>query len=184
MPALPRRETEQMHLGRVSRPGAAYFVTFVTKDRASWLLAPAARDSLLAALRAWHAEGDGTVLAATAMPDHAHVLFELGRRLDVGRCVARRKARTRAGAGYAGAWQRDFWEHDVRTAALCEEYALYLFLNPYRATLLRRDRTWAGWWTPEPSRFRFMSMLGPGGEPQPEWIDWPESRFENLRTGE
>jgi putative transposase len=51
--------------------------------------------SVLDALRAWHAEGDDAILAATVMPDHVHILFKLGNSLGVGRCVSRWKSAMR-----------------------------------------------------------------------------------------
>ena len=164
--------------------GATYFVTFVTESRVPWLAAPAATEAMTNALRAWHNEGVGSIRAATVMPDHVHVLFTLGARLDVGRCVSRWKALGRRSAGYAGRWQRDFWEHRVREQAQEEDYALYVYLNPYRAGLLSRTTKWSGWWAPEPARFSFSSLLGADGEPPAEWISWPEERFAGLETGE
>ena len=184
MPAEPQRATERLHLGRVSAAGAVYFVTFVTATRTPWLAVPAAADAALGAIREWHEEGDGAVLAATVMPDHAHVLFTLGARLDVGRCVSRWKTIGQRMSGYAGDWQRDFWEHRVRDDESREEYGLYIFLNPYRAGLVKRSESWPWWWTPEPKTFRFTAMLDAHGAPPQEWLDWPEDRFEDLATGE
>ncbi|HEY8995430.1 MAG TPA: transposase [Lacunisphaera sp.] len=184
MSASPRRSTERLHLGRVSSAGAVYFVTFVTACRTPWLGKPVATAAMLNVLRAWHAERDGTVLAAVVMPDHVHVLFELGQRLDVGRCVSRWKTEGRKGSGYAGAWQRDFWEHRVRNEESLEDYGLYIFLNPYRAGLLARNETWPGCWVPEPKRFIFMELLGATGEPAEGWIEWSEDWFVGLVTGE
>lgn len=179
-----RRATQLLYVGRVSAAGAIYFVTFVTERRIPWLAAPESCAAMLEALRAWHREGDGSVLAATVMPDHVHVLFTLGTRLDVGRCVSRWKAEGRRLAGYAGAWQRDFWEHRLRSPEQEEEYALYIYLNPYRAGVVAKTAAWPGWWAPEPKRFRFFGILGAGGEPPGEWISWPDERFAALNTGE
>lgn len=184
MSPLPQRATERLHLGRVSSPGAIYFVTFVTAERTAWLGTESARAAMIATLRDWHTESDGEILIATVMPDHVHVLFKLGRRLDVGRCVSRWKSRARKAESYSGAWLRDFWEHQVRDGESTEDYALYIFLNPYRARLLPCDATWPGSWMPDPARFRFTSLLGPSGAPPREWIDWPDERFAGLATGE
>ena len=113
-----------------------------------------------------------------------HVLFEVGERLSVGRCVSRWKAVGRRGSGYAGEWQRDFWERRVRDEESHEDYALYILLNPYRAGLAKAGEAWAGWWMPALEVFRFGGLLGPQGEPPAEWIDWPEERFAALKTGE
>jgi len=136
------------------------------------------------AIRIWHEEGEGVILAATVMPDHVHVLFKLGSRLDVGRCVSRWKTVGRRTSDYLGGWQRDFWERRVRDDESPEDYALYILLNPYRAGLAKRGEAWAGWWAPTPARFRFSTMLGPQGVPPEEWIDWPAEKFAGLATGE
>ncbi|MBL9219225.1 MAG: transposase [Opitutaceae bacterium] len=184
MSASSRRTTERLHHGRASEPGGIYFVTFVTAHRLPWLKTVQATTAMLGGLRSWHGEGDGEVLAATVMPDHAHVIFALGARLGVGRCVSRWKTVCRKQAGYAGEWQRDFWEHRLRDDEASEDYGLYLFLNPYRAGLLPRNAAWQGWWVPDPKRFKFMELLGPHGEPPEEWIEWPEEKFARLATGE
>jgi len=172
-----------MHIGRLSASGAVYFVTFVTRDRAPWLCDASARAGMLLALRAWHEEGDGRVLAATVMPDHAHVVFEAGAELPVGRCVSRWKAQARRATGYVGEWQRDFWEHRMRDHESLEDYGLYLFLNPYRAGVCGPDRAWPGWWCAMPERFRFPAILGADGVPPREWLGWGAERFAALKTG-
>jgi len=180
----PKRQSERLHLARVSAKGAVYFVTFVTAQRAPWLGSPKAAEAVLGAIRNWHQEGDGAVLAVTVMPDHLHVLFTLGDRLDVGRCVSRWKTAGRRASGYAGEWQRDFWERRVRDDESPEDYARYILLNPYRAGLAGRGQAWPWWWAPDAEQFRFLALLGSQGEPPEEWIDWPEERFAGLATGE
>lgn len=164
--------------------GAVYFVTFVTAERTPWLGTESARAVMLETLREWHLEADGAILAANVMPDHVHVLFVLGHRLNVGRCVSRWKSQARKLAGYIGDWQRDFWEHRLRAEESQEDYGLYIFLNPYRARLLPCDAAWSGSWVPEPDRFRFTTSLGGNGAPPREWMDWPEEKFTSLATGE
>lgn len=160
---LPRCRTDDLHHGRESMPGARYFVTYVTRHREPWLVPDKARQAAVAALFDWHLEGDGELLAASVMPDHVHVLFRLGERLDVGRCVSRWKAQSRRDAGFGGEWQRDFWEHRLRPGDDPEEYGLYVYLNPYRAGLAGRDQSWPGWVCPHTKAFRFVSALSANG---------------------
>jgi putative transposase len=181
---LPRRKTEHLHAGRVSAQGAVYFVTFVTEARRPWLAQESAGNAILGALRAWHAEGDGGVLAATVMPDHVHVIFEVGERLSVGRCVSRWKSQGRKASGYPGEWQRDFYEHQLRTEESLEDYGLYLVLNPYRAGVCEPEAAWPGWWCARPKWFRFTTALSEHGVPPTEWIGWDADRFSALMTGE
>lgn len=181
---LPVRLTDRLHIGRISNEGAGYFVTFVTASRKPWLAHRKNHAVLLSVLRSWHDEQRGSVLAATVMPDHVHVLFQLGPELTVGQAVARWKSGMRKVVGYAEAFQRDFWEHRLREAEDAENYALYAYLNPYRAGLLRQDEVWPGWWAPEPAIFRFSAALDANGGPPQEWVDWPEVKFAGLAHGE
>ena len=184
MPELPERQTERLHFGRNSAAGAVYFVTFSTAGRIPWLAAPAAAEAMLDALRVWHVEGDGSVLAATVMPDHVQVLFVLGQHLDVGRCVSRWKTVARRAAGYPGAWQRDFWERRVRASDSRDDYGRYVLLNPYRAGLVPAGAAWPWLWLPDRAAFAFAAALGPRGEPPEEWLTETDECFARLETGE
>lgn len=139
---------------------------------------------MLATLRSWHTERDGTVLAATVMPDHVHVLFELGQQLTAGQCIARWKSAVRREINFTEKWQRDFWEHRLRPDESAEDYALYIFLNPYRARLILATETWSSSWMPNPGLFRFAGALTPHGNPPSAWIDYADEQFSVLATGE
>lgn len=181
---LPERKTDNLRLGRISAPEARYFVTFVTKQRRPWLAEAVARDALLSAWRDWHAESDGRVLAATAMPDHAHVLLQLGRRHTIGQLIGRWKAAVTRSCSGTASWQRDFWEHRVRDDENLEDYGLYILLNPYRGGQCAADEVWPGWWLPDENLFRFGACLGKGGLPQREWQGWGDDRFAGLKIGD
>ena len=180
----PVRRTGELHKGRVSIPGARYFVTFVTHHRKPWLGQHPCADSVIAVLRAWHDEHDGAILAATVMPDHVHVLFELGQKLTAGRCVGRWKSDVRRAISFSHDWLRDFYEHRLLPDEPAEDHSLYIFLNPYRARLVSAGKPWPWWWAPAPRRFRFSEMLDVDGGPPREWLDWPDERFTKLAIGE
>ena len=181
---LPKQRTEEMQRGRNSSAGERIFVTLVTKDRQPWLAVPRTRDVFLAVLRAWHSERNGNILAAVAMPDHAHLLIELGNLLTVDQLVARWKSTTRRGAGYADTFEHDFSGHRLRESENPEDYGLYMFLHPYRARLLKPDESWPGWWLPDAAKFKFPAMLNGAGGPPQEWVEWPVERFSTLTHGE
>ncbi|MFH1500132.1 MAG: transposase [Verrucomicrobiota bacterium] len=178
----PRRQNQRLHHGRLSNQGAAYFITLVTRSRQAWLSDAIARDTLLTAFQRWHDENDGRVLCATVMPDHAHVLVELGRHHTIGRLVARWKAEVTRSVGLDTPWQRDFWEHRLRDEESVEDYGLYVLLNPYRAKLCAADAPWPGWWLASPEVFRFAQALAGEGVPPVEWQGWGEERFAGLAT--
>lgn len=181
---LPLRRTDELQKGRVSIPGARYFVTFITQYREPWLRAIQSAGAVLSVLRAWHEEQDGAIHAVTVMPDHVHVVFTLGARLSAGQCVGRWKSGVRRAGAFQHEWLRDFFEHRLRTEEALEDYALYIFLNPYRAGLVGANKTWPWWWAPEPQLFRFSENLNPDGTPPQEWLGWPDERFKHISVGE
>lgn len=180
-----RRQTHRLHLGRISASDACYFITFVTAARKPWLGNTDNLSSVLQVLSSWHEQNNsGDLLAATIMPDHVHVLCRLGSDRTVGQCVGQWKTESRRQIHYAENWQRDFWEHRLRRDETWEDYGLYMFLNPYRAGLLKGNAVWPGWLAPQSKKFRFPSALDERGAPPDEWLHWPETRFEGLAAGE
>ena len=117
------------------------------------------------------------------MPDHIHWLFGLGCRLTLGRVMARMKAQSRETLASIGlVWQRDFFEHRLRAEESAEDYARYVFLNPYRAGTVAIAEIWRGWWCPRPELLRFMLHLNQNGSPPTKWIGEPVSAA--LAVGE
>ncbi|MEO7699872.1 MAG: transposase [Opitutus sp.] len=183
-PVHPLRKTGQLHRGRISSPGGRYFITFVTAGRKRWLAPNHFGQQLVDVLSHSHNLSQCHCLAATVMPDHAHVLFELGAALSVGQTVAMWKADVRRRIGHSEAFQRDFWEHRLGPDEEAEQYALYMFLNPYRAGLIGGTESWPGWWLPDPRVFRFSQSLDAKNLPPKEWLVWPEAKFDRLAVGE
>jgi putative transposase len=176
----PVRHTGELHRGRISIPGARYFVTIVTRNRERWLLDPAAARAVLNAFREWHDERDGALICATVMPNHVHAVFELGQQLTVGQCCARWKTAVRRALAYTHEWQRDYFEHRLRSDELLEDYGLYCFLNPYRSRLIDADVAWPFWLLPDPEKLRFSTLLTSSNTPPREWLGWSEDRFAHL----
>ncbi len=180
----PVRTTGQPWGNRAPEPGARFFLTLPSQGGNPWLGIPRTRNICLTAFRAWHGEHDGRVLIACLMPDHAHLVIEAGRLHNLPQLVDRWKSTIRREAGYAETFEREFREHRIGGDENLEDYALYTFLHPYKAGLVRRDQTWAGTWLPDPAVFTFASLLNVKGGPQEEWMEWPASRFAALSHGE
>ena len=178
----PRRLTHDLRRGRVSIAGARYFLTVCTVRREPLLADPAAIERVLKTLEELSSARDADVLAATVMPDHVHVLFQLGDRLPLDRVVAKLKARARA-PGEFDYWQSNYFEHRLRSAEDGEAYAWYVFMNPYAARLCSIDMPWLGWFSPASARWRFLDLARPGPVPQPEWLVQVEDRAKNLVLG-
>lgn len=164
------RQTQDLVRGRVSGAGTTYFLTWCTAQRAPLLVDAPSLVLARQCLAACDSTGDGTLLAATVMPNHIHFLVELGPRLTVSQLVAKTKATiTRNQPGMK--WQLNFFEHRVRTGESAEAYAFYIFMNPYVAGLTPLARPWAGWIPSQKVQWEFEGKLNQGGLPQPEWVE-------------
>src|SRR4051812_28335197 len=108
---LPHPSPHDRGRTQESSAGAVYYVSLTTAGNQPWLAVPRTRDVFLSAMRAWHAQRNGRILAMTAMPDVAYVLLELGSLLTVGQVVAGWKAALRHGAGYPQTFRDEFHEY-------------------------------------------------------------------------
>ncbi len=180
---MPVRRTSALHRFRSSEPGRTYFVTCCTQQRQPGLTTSVPASAINAAILASDRESDTATQAFTLMPDHCHWLFTLGARLSLGRVVARIKAITNEVLLPSQTrWQRDFFEHGLKPEESAEAYALYIFLNPYRASLIKPDEAWPHWLCPRPEMFSFSGLLNSNGSPPFEWIGQPIPS--DLRVGE
>jgi REP element-mobilizing transposase RayT len=136
----------------------------------------------VAACRELTESRDARILAATFMPDHVHLLFELGSRLSLDRVIAKWKTRVRRTIG-AGAWQANYFEHRLRSDEEHERYAWYIFMNPYRAGLVSVDKPWPGWLPILGSSWKFLTQARPGPCPQAGWLDMFAEETNGLVTG-
>lgn len=169
---MPCRRTSQLRNRRRSRPLGRYFITVCTAQRCLGLALLSA--PLIEVVRRMDATNDVRTYAFVTMPDHCHWLIELGERLSLAQVVAKFKSLSKRLLCERGlAWQRNYFERGVRADELPEDYALYVFLNPYRAGLLSLKRCWPGWWSGSPESLQFVALLNENGCPRPEWLDLP-----------
>ena len=168
--ARPDRKTARLRFGRRSIPGAIYFVTFCTKDRRPVLSVPNVIASILGILRSMGTTQDIGLIAACVMPDHLHLLFALGPSLQVGQVVGKIKSLSRPRDGIPWRWQDEAFERQLRPDDAIEDYAFYIFMNPYRAGLCPCHEIWPGWLCPKPELLGFLAKLNPGHVVPKEWI--------------
>ena len=180
---LPVRRTERLRVGRVSMPQARYFLTLCAQGRAPVLASPPAASAIAATLRRMHG-ADFDLLAATLMPDHAHLLFALGTRLTLSQAMGKFKTLARNHGRANWRWQDNGFEHRLRADESAEDYAFYTFMNPYRARLLPITQAWPGWICPDATRFRFLTHLGPDGTPPAPWLGDVEAVAARIAIGE
>lgn len=168
----PRRKTGNLHRGRVSIPGARYFVTVCAVRPTQRLTERETAVRLLADLASVCSGPDGALLCATVMPDHVHALLTLGNRLALGQLLGKYKTLTREYLRRKGLhWQRDFFDHRLRPEDLASPFARYIFLNPYREHLIPRRSLWPWWRDPQIVEFDFTTTLEDGRYPPIEWLE-------------
>jgi putative transposase len=155
-----------------------------TQFRQPLLTLDANADALLDSLQQIRDCHDIDLHAGTIMPDHVHLLFELGARISLGQVMAKFKALSNRRHGCEWRWQADGYEHQLRNWESEEDYAFYVFLNPYVAGLVGLSQQWKWWICPDPSRFSFMQHLEGGRSVPKEWIGFEVQLRERLRITE
>jgi putative transposase len=132
---------QQLRKGRVSMPFQIYFVTVVCKNRESHFTeysVAAATSRKIADCSTWL---DAKVLAWVLMPDHYHVLLQLGeitslqavmKRANLILALTVNRTSRRQGA----VWQSAYHDHAIRKEECVESVARYLVANPLRAKLV------------------------------------------------
>jgi REP element-mobilizing transposase RayT len=179
---LHGRQTKRLRRGRISLPGARYFVTCCTQNRVPILISSDDGSRLLDVFRDLHEVGDALFCAATVMPDHLHLLFTLGKRLRFAQVLGKLKSLARAHGHVSWRWQENAFERQLRADELFEDFGLYIYMNPYRAGLCSMCERWPLWFCPDPHQLRFMSMLKPDGTPPMEWLAEAERIEARLKT--
>ena len=151
-------------------PGATWFFTVVTRERAPWLGNARAVDALRGAIRATTATCPFKILAAVVLPDHIHMLWTLP---EGDADYSRRWSLIKRFTGDAlvpseadsprrerGLWQRRFWEHRIRDENDRDRHVDYIHYNPVRHGLAARAIDW-----PHSSIHRFIER----GWVAPDW---------------
>lgn len=78
------------------------------------------------------------------MPDHLHALVSFPRDRDMKIVISRWKQFTATNAGIK--WQRDFFDHRLRSDESLYEKAYYIEMNPVRKGLVDRPEQWPYVW--------------------------------------
>lgn len=172
MTELPKRKTDDLCIGRVSIPHARYFITLCTQNRQPTLTAKPIAEGIIQTWRKQHHEGDFILKCATVMPDHFHLLCELGERLSLSQVISKFKSKCSAEIE----WQRNYYDHRLRADDSMEPFGKYIFLNPYRKQLITLNETWPWWTLNRNYRPEFTLHLKDDTYPQTEWV----SQSQNL----
>ncbi len=166
----PTKGYGALRRGRFSQAGAFYFITFCTAGRKAGLTEGDRPNAVQQELHVMTRGDVWTLHCGTIMPDHVHLLVELGPKLSLSKAVARLKARTAAKLREAGlSWQAGYFDHRIRPEEDILPYFLYTFLNPYRAGLGPERTEWP-WFTCEPADREWFLSLVEHRLPEPAWL--------------
>ncbi|MFZ5636436.1 MAG: REP-associated tyrosine transposase [Pseudomonadota bacterium] len=150
MDTRPAPRSNALRTGRRSQAGRRYLITTVCLDRerrfAEWECASRVA-SAIDDPRLWR---DSRLLCWTLMPDHLHLMIELGHTESLASLMCRVKCVT---AGVANAiahrrgpvWMRGYHDHALRRDESAIAASRYLILNPVRAGIVVRAGDYPYW---------------------------------------
>jgi putative transposase len=155
--------------GRYSNAGANYFVTLCVTPRIG-ILSGEVAGNIAKSAHAMSADATWDLRAFTIMPDHLHLFFTLGDRLNLSQTIARLKSNTRGSLVSASVdWQTNFYDHQLRPDDSVEATIRYIFLNPKQAGLIPASEPW-GYFYCCPADWSWFETLTDAGQPFPEWL--------------
>jgi putative transposase len=123
------------------KPGAMFFITVCCECRGeNQLCMPAIASTLLDAAQFYHDRGDWFCRLFLLMPDHVHALIAPAPDKDLRRMVADWKRFTAQKCEIV--WQKNFFDHRLRSDESWDEKANYIRQNPVRAGLMSTTQPW------------------------------------------
>ena len=115
-------------------------------------------------------EGVWSLRCVAIMPDHIHLLFQLGDKLPLGKAIARLKSKTHAPLQKRNLrWQKGYFEYTMRSQEDRLPLFLYIYLNPYKAALISAGDIWPWFECGQEDKAWFSGFLHEG-LPEPEWV--------------
>jgi len=138
-------EGHRLRLGRRSVTGQTYALTLCCADRAELFADHAIRNLVGELIEESVEYGFERVDAYVVMPDHVHVVCELGDSKSLARAMNDLKKiiarRVNDLVGQRGAvWQRGYFDHGIRSQADFERQCWYILGNPVRKGLAEGGR--------------------------------------------
>jgi len=154
----PPKGHQILRRGRVSEAGRLYFITKTTNQRINekWeaaeqiekgpLLQPNVPEIISSSLNWLQQQQLITLIAYCIMPDHIHLLFQLGERANLANLMQRFGSFTgletyrKTGAGKL--WAEDYYDHTLRAEEEIEKIVAYIEQNPVKAGLVEEAAQW------------------------------------------
>lgn len=125
--------------GRASLPHHVYLVTTVCHERRPHFVSAEQADPVVALLREDRLWRDSTALCWVLLPDHLHIVLQLGTSEPLSKLMNRVKSLTARAAGIPGSmpiWMRGFHDRALRREEDLGAVVRYVSANPLRAGLV------------------------------------------------
>jgi REP element-mobilizing transposase RayT len=170
MPHDPNKGYRALRQGRFPQGGGEYFITFCTDHRQTGLSADDVAHAIYDEIGRMETEAVWSLHCGVIMPNHIHLLFQLGQKLPLGKTIARLKSKSSAPLKTHGLkWQNGYFEHTLRERENRLPVFLYIYLNPYKAGLIPTGQTWP-WFICGNEDQAWFSGYVDKGVPEPVWI--------------
>ena len=163
----PRRKKLYHDIPLWVADGAEYFITICCHKRGENQLCYDERANLLIeAFRFRQQRGDLWLHLLLLMPDHLHAIVSFSPLVGMEKCITDWKRYTARGIGVQ--WQRDFFDHRLRSDESHVEKAYYIRMNPVRAGYVSDSDKWKYVW--ENRYNRGLDRVGRFRRKRPRWI--------------
>jgi len=141
--------SKALRIGRFSQPQGIYFITTGTDDRIPWFSDFELGCRMSRHLAAPGSMEDASLMCWVIMPDHLHILVQLGSR-SLAKVINRLKSRSAIALnreiGRKGRfWESGFYDHALRKEEDAIGIARYIVANPLRANLVNDIRHYPFW---------------------------------------
>ena len=149
---------QNLRKARLSEASGLYFITKSCVERLSKNMTPAEKmrlgrlvhpkvpDIILNSLDWLQKQNLITLLSYCLMPDHLHLLFQLGEAANLENVMRRFGSFTglevyrKTGRGYL--WQKGYYDRALRDETEIEPHVIYIEQNPVRAGLVKSAEDW------------------------------------------
>ena len=157
--------------GRYSAAGEQYFLTFNLERPQCALCEHGLRSTIDQEMETLSEQGLWNLRTGVIMPDHVHLLVQLGAHAPLSDTVRLLKGRLApALRQHRLSWQRSFFDHRLRHGEDALPVFRYIFINPYRAGLIPVGTVWRGYHC-APEDWAWFNPLTNDSTPFPEWLN-------------
>ena len=140
----------QLRKGRKSIPGTYYSITLTTYTRESFLTDTCIPAIIYESFDWLEKEARLKWMCIMVMPDHIHVVFQLGNKQNLSNLVQSFKrftanqinARLRRNGPI---WQANYYDHGIRRDESLNKIIRYCYENPVRKGLVKRPENYPHW---------------------------------------